>query len=480
MISFSLQLDNPFTRLPFWGRRKELATLYGRLTSDPPQCTPLIGEATFGKSALLRYLSDPDNAITPEDAELKSRFVFAYLDCASYADQGGNENYASARFWWDLYHALWKKLNTKDKCPPLEEPEWNALEEDTDFQIRLALEELLSERSGRVIFVLDNFEAVARMPIRASEWLRSLALSSCAYVIASRHLLYLLYHSTNWNSPSPLWNLFSDPIYIALMSEDEVRSFLAQAKEQAKARGSAWGQEDIDFVRRCAGRHPELLRIACAYLFEQRLYQKGSSRSEFDEEALEYSIYKASGRVCSQLWKGLADPALSGLPGSQHDSRGASQELSFYQKGLLNVAQGLPAESRVLFDLAQYGLIEQVGGEWSVFSEIMRQFVLEQARMAVRAEPNVEKLPASDGNTPVKGLPNLSYRERQVYDYLKARAGAVCAREEIKRAIWGENEEPTNSALQKIIERIREKIEPDPENPRYLLAVRGQGYMLRE
>ncbi len=67
-----------------------------------------------------------------------------------------------------------------------------------------------------------------------------------------------------------------------------------------------------------------------------------------------------------------------------------------------------------------------------------------------------------------------------MFDYLRAHTGEVCNREEIKRVIWGEEDNLTNSALQKIIERIRGKIEPDPENPRYLLAVRGQGYILRE
>jgi DNA-binding response OmpR family regulator len=37
---------------------------------------------------------------------------------------------------------------------------------------------------------------------------------------------------------------------------------------------------------------------------------------------------------------------------------------------------------------------------------------------------------------------------------------------------------PSDSALQKLIERIREKIEVDPKHPRRLLAVRGQGYIL--
>jgi DNA-binding response OmpR family regulator len=39
---------------------------------------------------------------------------------------------------------------------------------------------------------------------------------------------------------------------------------------------------------------------------------------------------------------------------------------------------------------------------------------------------------------------------------------------------------PSQSALQKIIERIREKIEDDPDSPYKLIAVRGRGYMLRK
>src|SRR3989442_8851087 len=73
----------------------------------------------------------------------------------------------------------------------------------------------------------------------------------------------------------------------------------------------------------------------------------------------------------------------------------------------------------------------------------------------------------------------FTYLEGKVYEYLKAHVEEVWDREEIKRAEWSNNP-PTNSALQKIIERIREKIEPDPNNPRYLIAVRGQGFTLRE
>lgn len=74
-------------------------------------------------------------------------------------------------------------------------------------------------------------------------------------------------------------------------------------------------------------------------------------------------------------------------------------------------------------------------------------------------------------------VPTFTYLEKQVYNYLRERAGRVCSRDEIKRAVW-RDELPSDSALQKIIERIRAKIEPDTKNPQYLVAIRGQGYIL--
>ena len=73
----------------------------------------------------------------------------------------------------------------------------------------------------------------------------------------------------------------------------------------------------------------------------------------------------------------------------------------------------------------------------------------------------------------------FTHLEGKVYEYLKSHIGEVCDREDIKLAIWGENILPSNSALQKIIERIRIKID-DPDNPRYLISVRGRGYTLRD
>lgn len=76
-----------------------------------------------------------------------------------------------------------------------------------------------------------------------------------------------------------------------------------------------------------------------------------------------------------------------------------------------------------------------------------------------------------------RGVLAFTYLEGKVYEHLLSHLGEVCDREDIKLAIWSDNP-PSNSALQKIIDRIRMKIEEDPNNPRYLIAVRGRGYML--
>ena len=153
----------------------------------------------------------------------------------------------------------------------------------------------------------------------------------------------------------------------------------------------------------------------------------------------------------------------------------------------------------MLFELQQRGLIEQVNGEFHVFAEVMSQFVLrqEQIRSMVEApsskktdvsstalrspaEQALEGEPTRAAMYPMyQAYPAFTYLEDKVYSFLLAHAGEVCDKETIKQAIW-EHKTPTDSTLQKIIERIRKKIESDPDNPRHLLAVRGQGYILRE
>ncbi len=491
-ISEPLLEANPFTYQivcdpkAFYGRQNELETICDNLRGDSPRCCAIIGESYIGKTSLLRYLTHPQGAVTQNALGIE-QLIFVYLDTSVYLDLTSYEH-TSVQFWWDLLQALQTKLDpnhhpTKQHLPKIG---INRNPIDKAHDIKSDLEKLIQAQKRPIVFALDNFQGVASLPLSDSAWLRALATDyNCAYVVTSRHLLYLLYHSESWERPSPVWNLFSDRVYLGLLQEEEAMEFIIQQGRLS----SFWHQQDIEFIRKTAGRHPELLRMTCALLYERRK-QAPKTLDPEEYEFLESRIYRDASPICNQLWFGLTDPELLGISRSAEPQRDSSK-LSMHQKVLMGIAaEGDSSEDRkYLFELEERGLIERVDGKWQVFSGIMYQFILRQEQVRQLSGlptvfPTVNELWSEQqaGNSSLrkaKAPPALTYLEGKVYHYLQSHAGAVCDKDEIKHAIW-EDKLPSDSTLQKIIERIRRKIEPDPDNPRYLIAVRGQGYMLRE
>jgi two-component system alkaline phosphatase synthesis response regulator PhoP len=72
----------------------------------------------------------------------------------------------------------------------------------------------------------------------------------------------------------------------------------------------------------------------------------------------------------------------------------------------------------------------------------------------------------------------FSQRELEVLRYMGSRAGKVVTREELLRNVWGYQNVPLTRSVDNLIARLRWKIEPDPDNPRYIHTVYGDGYRL--
>ncbi|HEC33331.1 MAG TPA: winged helix family transcriptional regulator, partial [Chloroflexi bacterium] len=55
-----------------------------------------------------------------------------------------------------------------------------------------------------------------------------------------------------------------------------------------------------------------------------------------------------------------------------------------------------------------------------------------------------------------------------------------CDKYRLVEEVWGESyiDEVDDARIEKLISRVRAKIEEDPTNPRYLVTVRGRGYRL--
>ena len=67
-------------------------------------------------------------------------------------------------------------------------------------------------------------------------------------------------------------------------------------------------------------------------------------------------------------------------------------------------------------------------------------------------------------------------REFRLLDYLARHATRVFTRDQLLDAVWTEASFVTPRSVDVYVRRLREKIEPDPDNPTYLKTVRGIGY----
>ena len=70
----------------------------------------------------------------------------------------------------------------------------------------------------------------------------------------------------------------------------------------------------------------------------------------------------------------------------------------------------------------------------------------------------------------------LTTQEFKLLKYLAASANRVVSREELLNEVWGYQNYPSTRTVDNHVLRLRQKLEPDPAAPRYLLTMHGAGY----
>ncbi len=72
----------------------------------------------------------------------------------------------------------------------------------------------------------------------------------------------------------------------------------------------------------------------------------------------------------------------------------------------------------------------------------------------------------------------LTPMESKILHLLAVNTNVVCTSEQIVSHVWGFNNDGDSSLIKAHIRHLRQKVEPDPGKPRYLLTVPGVGYTL--
>ncbi|HEV2523161.1 MAG TPA: response regulator transcription factor [Candidatus Acidoferrales bacterium] len=74
---------------------------------------------------------------------------------------------------------------------------------------------------------------------------------------------------------------------------------------------------------------------------------------------------------------------------------------------------------------------------------------------------------------------NLSAREFQLLRYFVEHRGATLSREELLKQVWGYNADMYTRTVDVHVASLRQKLEDDPKQPKYILTVQGLGYKFK-
>ncbi|MEP7357013.1 MAG: winged helix-turn-helix domain-containing protein [Anaerolineales bacterium] len=418
-------------------------------------CCALHGLSNTGKSPLLRALTTPENqARLAGYANRPSALI--YVDCNRVVE-------LSATGFYEVVIRSLLEFIENPATPPTPSPELLGLLREYHtrittgpaFQASLAFNSALSDLGARMnlslVLLLDEFDEIyAALEDRTLLNLRALkdhARERLAYVTATVRPLA--------ESRVPGDNEFAE-----LFAACQLPLGFLPPEDARLAIGGLAGQPlpapAAEMVERLAGGHFGLL----AALSQAALREPAVSGAKALQQRLAGDVTARA--ECLKLWNQL-----------RPDEQAALVSL------VTAPEEGLSGAD--LARLRSLGLLAEGSGSHQLFSELFTAFVRHQGALPVQASQGV-MVDEDAGEVWVDGarvtvLTDLEYRLMRL---LHERRDRLTTKDMIVEAVWGGEylDRVDDARIEKLVSRLRAKIEPDPAHPRYLLTQRGRGYKL--
>ncbi len=425
-------------------------------------CSAVVGVSNTGKSYLLRSLANGQVRQRLAGEQL-SNHVFVYVDfnlMLEATEQG---------FYELVLRCLMEELSRYDPeaefLRHLHRAYQTLVAPPSAFQISLSFSEGLTaicqgtDRS--LVLLFDEFdEPFEQIEGRVFLNLRALKdkyRNNLSFVTATNRRLSNIRRGRDVDEFVELFEPFTR--FLGPLPDQDVGQIIAWVASQE---GYTFDDQDRAFLRHHADGHLGLLLAVCRALGEvtgEPVRDPGQDwlihrqvRGQLDREL------NVQGE-CRKLWDDLTE--------EQQDTLiavvGAEEEI----------------DQRALESLRNKGLIEP--DEELLFSPIFEAFVRRQ-RLTRRRRHEGVRVDVESGSVWVDGrqaspLTDLEYR---LLLLLYGRINKLCDKYQIVEAVWGEEyiDQVDDARIDKLLSRLRAKIEPDPRNPRYILTVRGRGYKL--
>jgi len=424
----------------FFGREEQLRTIFERLQNA--QSTSLIGQRCSGKTSLL-YSLMTDGARSTYTFNARDS-VFIYMD-----SQLGVRN--PQEFYRELLGTL------AEQIPSV------APDTDGDIIQRVVQAVLKKLAPRRLILLLDEFEDVlsaGSFPVEFFRFLRGLVRYDVSFITATMDTLDNCAPPEMVSSPFP--NIFAK-VYLGSFTESEFDYLIAETSKRSGAPILAHKSE----IYKLAGRFPFYVQMACSFYFD--IWRERQEITSQDRLSIKHRFADEVSPHFERMWKRYLNlrekPSLVALV--------HGKELS---------------DSVALRSLTQKGYV--VDGH--IFSSALTDFIL-------RKEAEGETLPelrvaprgpvargiwvdreAGDVWVDGKRIPPLTKLEYSLLLCLYDNANRICDKYDIVDAVWSGRyiDRVDDSRIAKLVSRLRQRVEPDMANCRYIVTVHGRGYKL--
>ncbi len=438
---------------PLSGRDRDVEEL--ARAAGEGRCLSLVGMSNIGKSFVMRALCRQGSAGSPA--------VFIYIDCnrmVEFTDQG---------FYELVLRCIKGDLADAGAAPALldslEQCYGEVVAPSTPFLAHLRFSDGLAaacEQSAQpLILVLDEFDEVMQgigdrvlLNLRA---LRDTYPSKLCYVTATRRRLGALRRSHGSGEFAELFVRHTR--YLPPLGAEASAALLG---EWATTGGLSIRPADEPLIAENAGGHPALLSAVCQVLDRLRAEAQAIGRplsvTQIHEQ-LDSDV--ACQAECAKLWQELD----------------AEERIALLQAAPASSAEDSPARR----SLVERHLVRRDEPGLVPFCRLFTTFVRRQ-RIAQQADQRGVRVDVEAGDVWVDGrqVPPLTELEYRLLLLLYGHLDKIVDKYTVVEAVWGQSyiDQVDDSRIEKLVSRLRQKLEPDSSEPRYLLTVRGRGYRL--
>jgi DNA-binding winged helix-turn-helix (wHTH) protein len=423
------------------------------------ECAAVIGSSNLGKSVLLRSLCLESSRQQLLDAQ-DLLPVLVLVDCMKAP------NHESA-----FYELLVRESIVALKSSAIHASVLFALQAQheaikaasSDVAIRSLFEECLEiigrDSHRKFVLLLDEldeaFLGLPPWPFRILRALRDQFEGRFIYITATSRRLERLRSDASLYEFREMFHAHS----LMLQPASEADSLLVLDGLRRTHPGINLSEQQETELLKLANGHPGILKRLVLVSPEVALNDNASQRAWITTLESNWAIQQESQR----LWEELESEEQEGL-------------LAFSNGGW----QVMDSASRQA--LLEKGLLCQTSDhEGRIFSPLFAAHLSHLRKQFHEIQPQGLYCDLEAGRIFINGTDltfDLSADQRKLLIYLYRRANGVCTYQEIIDAMWGSGQGILLSAIYELVKRIRQEIEEDFHNPRYLLTVRGVGYTL--